>query len=112
MKMLILMNLIFTKIFQAVFAAEIIPTRHNVARAQRAPEDLPADLLRAKAVLVGRDDHMPPLEPLYDGPYHVLTRSLDFFRLQIGGRTDTVSTSHLKPCLDPVAAPAVPPRQG
>jgi hypothetical protein len=81
-----------------------------VARAQRAPEDLPADLLRAETVLVRCDGHMPPLELLYDGPYCMLTKSRDFFQLQIGGRTDTVSTSCLKPCLDPAAASAAPPQ--
>jgi hypothetical protein len=90
----------FKKFSKAVGAAEIIPTRHNVARAQQAPEDLPADLLCAEAVLVRRDDHVPPLEPLYNGPYRVLTRSRDFFQFQMGGGTDTVSTSRLKPCLD------------
>jgi hypothetical protein len=44
-----------------------------VARAQQAPEDLPVDLLRAEAVLVRRDGHVPPLAPLYDAPYRVLT---------------------------------------
>jgi transposase InsO family protein len=103
----------FFEIFsQAVGAAEIIPTRHNVARAQQAPEDLPADLLRVEEVLVRRDDHVPPLEWLYNGPYRVLTRSRDFFRLQMGDRTDTVSTSRLKPCLDPAATPAAPPCPG
>jgi hypothetical protein len=92
------------KIFsQAVGAAEIIPTRHNVARAQQAPEDLPADLLRAEAVLGRRDIHEPLLAPLYDGPFHMLTRSRDFW-FQMEDRTDTVSTSHIKPCLDPAAA--------
>jgi hypothetical protein len=81
-----------------------------VARAQQAPEDLPADLLRAEAVLVLHDSQVPPLAPLYDGPYHVLARIREFFRLQMLDRTDTVSTSHLKPCMDPAAAPAAPPR--
>jgi Integrase core domain len=102
----------FKKFSKEIGAAETLPTRHNVARAQQAPEDLTADLLRAEAVLVRRDGHVPPLAPLYNGPYCVLTRSRDFFRLQMGGRTDTVSTSRLKPCLDPAAAPAAPPRPG
>jgi hypothetical protein len=102
----------FQKFSKAVGAVEIVYTRHNVARAQQAPEDLPVDLLQAEAVLVRRDGHVPPLAPLYDGPYRVLTRSCDFFRLQMGDRTDTVSTICLKPCLDPAAVPAAPPRRG
>jgi hypothetical protein len=101
-----LLNLNFIKkISQAVGAAKIVPTRHNVALAHQAPEDLLADLLHAKVVLVCRYDHLPSLVPLYDGPYRMLTRSRDFFCLQIGNRTNTVSTSRLKPCMDPAAAP-------
>jgi hypothetical protein len=55
---------------------------------------------------------VPPLEPLYEGPYSVLARSRDWFRIQVGNRTDTISTSHLKPCLDPSAPPAEPRRRG
>ena len=47
-------------------------------------------------MLVRRDGHVLPLEPLYDGPYKVLQRSLRTFRLQIGNKQDTVSTSRLK----------------
>jgi hypothetical protein len=74
---------------QSVGPAEIIPARHNVARAQSVPEDLHADLLHGKAALVRRNGHLPPLELLYDIPYCVLTRSCNFFWLQIGGRADT-----------------------
>jgi hypothetical protein len=102
----------FINFFQAVGAAKIIPSRRNVARAHQAPEDLPADLLRDEAVLVLHDGHVPPLVPLYDGPYLMLTRSCNFFRLQISDRTDTVFTSCLKPCTDPAAAPAAPHRCG
>jgi hypothetical protein len=70
------------------------------------PGKLPADLLRALAVLVCRDGHMQSLEPLYNGPYCVLARSWDWFCIQVGDRTDTISTSRLKPCLDLSAPPA------
>ena len=56
---------------------------------------------------------MPPLEPLYDGPYKVLQRSLHTFRLQIGNKQDTVSTSRLKAVQeDPDVQPAVPRPRG
>ena len=56
---------------------------------------------------------MPPLEPLYDGPYKVLQRSLHTFRLQIGTKQDTVSTSRLKAVQeDPDVQPAVPRPRG
>jgi hypothetical protein len=76
------------------------------------PDELPAELLRAPVVLVHRDGHVLPLEPLYGGPYHVLACSRDWFRLQVGDRTDTISTSCLKPCLDLSAPPAEPRRRG
>jgi hypothetical protein len=95
-----------------VGAAKIIPTRHNLVRAQQAPEDLPAKLLWAEAVLVRCNGHVLTFEPLYDDPYRVLTRSRNFFRLQIDGRTNTVSTSRLKACLDPAAALAAPLGRG
>jgi hypothetical protein len=53
-----------------------------------------------------------PLEPLYDGPYRVLARSRDWFRIQVGDRTDTISTSRHEPCLDLSTPPAGPRRQG
>jgi hypothetical protein len=102
----------FIKFSNELGAAESVATRHNSARARDVPDELPADLLRAPAVLVRRDGHVPPLEPLYDGPYRVLARSRDWFRLQVGDRTDTISTSRLKPCLDYTAPPAEPRRRG
>jgi len=88
------------------------PTRHNTAVGRQPPEELPDALLRAPTVLVRRDGHVPPLQPLYDGPYAVLRRSLHHFTLQIGDRVDKISTSRLKPCADPTAAPAQPRRRG
>jgi hypothetical protein len=64
-------------------------------------------------VFVRNDAKQPPLSPLYSGPYRVLERSLRFFKLQIGERTDTVSTLRLKAAYLPASAvPALPPRRG
>jgi len=50
---------------------------------------------------------------LYDGPYLVLERSLHFFKIQLGTRTDTVSTHRLKACHAPFdAEAALPPARG
>ncbi len=89
------------------------------------PEDLPPDLWTADRVWVRRCFHVPPLTPLYDGPYAVIQRSLRSFKLQMGGKEDKVSTSCLKPCspstptatpltrarprLHPTADPSPPP---
>ena len=62
-------------------------------------------------VLVRADAVRPPLAPRYDGPYAVIARGDQFFTLQMGDRTDTVSTSRLKPAPN-TATPAIPPRRG
>ncbi len=51
---------------------------HNTASGARAPIQLTAALASATHVLVRRDGHVPPLAPLYDGPYKVLQRSPHF----------------------------------
>jgi len=88
------------------------PPRHNTAADRRQPEELPADLQEARHVLVLRGGHVPPLAPLYDGPYEVLERTPRFFKLQVGPRTDTVSTGRLKPFSAIAVTPAAPPRRG
>jgi hypothetical protein len=42
---------------------------------------------------------LPPLAPLYVGPYEVLERTDKYFRLAVGGREETVSIDRLKPHL-------------
>ena len=93
-------------------AAEHATTRHNTAAARLPPPRLPDDLARATMVFVRRDGHVPPLQPLYDGPYTVIRRSLHHFTLRIGDRVDKVSTLRLKPCTDPAAPPALPRVRG
>jgi hypothetical protein len=85
--------------------------RHNVAADRALPEDLPPDLWAADRVWVRRCSHVPPLTPLYDGPYTVLQRSLRAFKLQIGAKEDQVSTSRLKPCSSSTPT-ASPPTRG
>jgi hypothetical protein len=69
------------------------PTRHNSAP---APSTLPEELLLARFVLVRRDGAQPPLSPIYASPYRVLEQSAHFFLLEMGDRTDKVSTLRLK----------------
>ncbi len=59
----------------------------------------PAALLQASHVYVRRGGTLPPLLPLYVGPYEVLERADKFFRLAVGGRKETVSIDRLKPHL-------------
>ncbi len=87
-----------------------LPTRHNSAP---APSTLPEELLLARFVLVRWDSAQPPLSPIYDGPYRVLERSTHFFLLEIGDRTDKVSTLRLKAARTQAnTEPAKPPRRG
>jgi hypothetical protein len=83
-------------------------TRHNTAAALRPPRKLPDALARALTAFIWRDGHVPPLQPLYGGPYAVLRHSQHHFTLQIGDKEDKVSTLRLKPCNDPTALPAQP----
>ncbi len=61
---------------------------------------LPAALLQASHVYVWRGGtNIPPLAPLYVGPYEVLERAGKFFRIAVGGCEETVSVGLLKPHL-------------
>ncbi len=85
-------------------------TRHNLAP---APSTLPEELLQARFILVRRDGAQPPLSPIYDSPYRVLERSTHFFLLEMGDRTDKVSTLRLKAARTPAdTEPAKPPHRG
>jgi transposase InsO family protein len=100
----------YDELRQAMAGFQPVKPAHNTASGARAPTQLPAALLSATYVLVRRDGHVPPLTPLYDGPYKVLQRSLRTFRLQIGNKQDTVSTSRLKAVQEaPDVRPAEPP---
>jgi len=98
--------------FQGLLAARLPrPSVHNTL--PTAPVTLPEDLLLSRFVLVRQDSVLPPLSPLYSGPYLVLERSLHFFKLQMGEKTDTVSCHRLKACHTPDdTTAAVPPKRG
>ena len=93
--------------------AATTPLAANHHRPPPPPPALPADLLAADMVLVRVDGHKPPLAPLYAGPYKVIERSLYYFKLQVGEKVDTVSTSRLKAAFLPAGtSAALPPRRG
>ena len=88
-----------------------IPTsRHG-----RQPEHVPDNLKSADYVFVRHDGHKGPLQRPYRGPYRVLGRDDKTFRIDVGGREDTVSIDRLKRAYEDIAEPAVParpPRRG
>jgi hypothetical protein len=53
-------------------------------------------LLRASRVYAWLSGTLPPLSPLYVGPYKVLERTDKCFRLAMGGREETVCIDLLK----------------
>jgi transposase InsO family protein len=77
------------------------------------PVSLPPELWITDFVLIRKDGISPPLSQPYDGPYRVVRRSLHSFQLQVGSKTEEVSTHRLKVCRAPAdTAAAVPPRRG
>jgi transposase InsO family protein len=74
---------------------------------------VPAGLLRARFVYVRRGGVVPPLAPLYAGPYKVIQPGPKFFLVDIGGKADSVTVDRLKPHLGAASlSPAEPPKRG
>jgi hypothetical protein len=74
----------------------LYPPRPILYKNTELPTALPPDLAAAKFVFVRRDSVAPPLTPPYMGPFKVLRRSLHTFQVQVGNRTETISTHRLK----------------
>jgi hypothetical protein len=89
------------------------PPRPILHKNTDLPTALPPDLAAAEFVFIRRDSVAPPLTPPYTGPFKVLRRSLHTFQVQVGNRTETVSTHRLKTCISSSdTAAAEPPRRG
>jgi hypothetical protein len=87
------------------------PTR-PLSYAQAARRSLPA-LKSCEYVYVRRGGTVPPLQPLYVGPYRVVSRADKYHVLEIGGKEETVSVDRLKPHLGTAnVRPASPPIRG
>ena len=68
----------------------------------RPRASLPKDLQSSDYVFIRRDTHRTPLQRPYEGPFHVVAKGPKFFKIDFGGKTDTVSVDRLKPAhLDP-----------
>jgi len=70
-------------------------------------------ILSAQYVYVRRCGVIPPLSPLYTGPFAVVARGPKVFKIQVGDRQESISVDRLKPHLgsSPVV-PAAPPARG
>jgi hypothetical protein len=73
----------------------------------------PSSLLKAKFVYIRRDGTVPSLQPLYAGPYRVISSGGKCFTEGIGGKAEVVSIDRLKPHLgQALISPAPPPARG
>jgi hypothetical protein len=84
--------------------------RHNSSTELHSK--LPAELLSAPLIWVRWGGLVPPLQPLYDGPYAVLRRGPCSFTIRVGSQDEVVAVSRLKACTAVDAMPGSPRRRG
>ena len=88
-----------------------IPTsQHGVV-----PDSVPRDLQQAKFVFIRRDAHRTPFQRPYEGPYKVIQPGFKTFKIDRGGRPETVTVDRLKPAhidLEHPVQPSVPQSHG
>ena len=58
---------------------------------------VPPELHSSQYVFVRRDSHRSPLQRPYEGPFKVVESGNKVFKINMGGRTETVSVDRLKP---------------
>ena len=76
------------------------------------PSSVPHDLHQAKFVFIRRDSHRTPLQRPYEGPFKVLHPGPKFFKVEKGGKQDTISVDRLKPAyIDPSTIVQTTPKQ-
>ncbi|XP_015913674.2 uncharacterized protein [Parasteatoda tepidariorum] len=80
-----------TKYFSQVRPAP--PSRHG-----KSPIFVTKDLNTTSHVFVRTDAVRPPLQPPYEGPFKVLSRSKDYYTLSIKEKSRNISINRLKPC--------------
>ena len=72
-----------------------------------------SELLKSEFVFVKRQSHAHPLSPQSTGPYKVIERKDNVFRVKIGDKIEVITVHRLKPCFsDCKVQPAVPPKRG
>ncbi|MFN9906624.1 MAG: hypothetical protein ACK56F_10950, partial [bacterium] len=98
---------------EKIQADALQPPRPVLHKNTPLPTALLPDLAAAEFVFIRRDSAAPPLTPPYTGPFKVLRRSLHTFQVQVGNRTETISTHRLKSCFSSADTAAdEPPRRG
>ncbi len=84
--------------------------RHNSSA--QLPDELPGNLLSASLIWVRRGGVIPPLQPLYDGPYAVLHRGPHSLTIRVRSRDEVITVSRLKACMAADATPGSPRHRG
>ena len=69
--------------------------------------NIPHDLSTVTHVFVRHDAVRKPLQPPYDGPYPVISRTNKHFTVNINGRNDTISIDRLKPAHIDIDYPSI-----
>ncbi len=84
--------------------------RHNSST--DLPSKLPAELLSAPLIWVRWGSLVPPLQPLFDGPYAVLRRGPRSFTIRVGSQDEVITVRRLKACMAADATPGSLRRRG
>ena len=104
-------NAVLSRLRDKVGKFAPVPTsRHGIAE-----PSVPPDLATSQYVFLRRDAVRTPLQKPYEGPFKVLHPGDKTFRIDRGGKSETVSIDRLKPAhldLDQPVQVAVPRRRG
>ena len=71
--------------------------RPQPPRITQRNSNIPHNLSTATHVFVRHDGVRKPLQPPYDGPFPIISRTDKHFTIAINGRNDTISIDRLKP---------------
>ena len=83
--------------FVTQLKSHIRTVRPTAPRTTHRTSNIPYDLSTASHVFVRHGGVRKPLQPPYDGPFPVLSRTDKHFTIAINNRNDTVSIDRLKP---------------
>jgi len=70
-----------------------VPTSHHGS----SKSSVPPELHSSQYVFVRRDSHRSPFQRPYEGPFKVVESGNKVFKINMGGRTETISIDRLKP---------------
>lgn len=96
----------FNDIGETTNEAEFVANLRNAMRSLRPRQTswhgsrnmfIPTELKSCKFVFIRNDSIRPTLSPPYEGPYEVLDRTEKIFKVNVKGRTVSISIDRLKP---------------